>query len=138
MEAKTLGSPVGTTILAALQEARFYTPQTARCYESLARRGIQVVLFAHGWSGITESAPGLRLIGLSQDDSVRDEWDVLVCSPSARFGFASLDRHADVAKDGDRTFSWLTSRDDEAIGSAAHCLLSRAIDIDVQIPAVTR
>jgi DICT domain-containing protein len=135
-EAKTLAAPVGSTVLAALQEARFYTPQTARCYQSLARRGVQVLLFAHGWSGTTESAPGLWLIGLTPEDPVREEWDILVCTPSARFGFASMDQHADVSNEGDRRFGWLTSRDTDGIGSAAESLLGRAAGVEVGIPAV--
>ena len=136
-EAQTLSAPAGAVILAVLQESRHYTTRTARVYEGLAAKGVQVLLFAHGWTGVTESQPGLRLVGLAPDDSARDEWDVLVCSPRRRFGFVSLDTRLAVDRDLDRTFTWLNSRDQSALGRAADVLLTRVPTVPVQVPPLT-
>ena len=136
-EAQTLSAHGGAVILAVLQESRHYTAKTAKVYDVLARRGVEVLLFAHGWSGVTEPRPGLRLIGLAGDDVARDEWDVLVCTPRRRFGFASLDTHREAATDMDRAFSWLTSRDATSIGRAADALLTRVPTLPLRIPPIS-
>ncbi len=135
-EATALGTPQEAMVLAVLREARHYTEQTARGYRLLARRGVQVLLFAHGWTGVTEPEPGLHLVGLAADDVARDEWDLLVCMPARRFGFASLDTHTEAAHELDRTFGWLTSRDAESVGLAAEALLRRVPTMAVQVPAL--
>jgi hypothetical protein len=135
-EATALGTPQGAMVLAVLQEDRHYTEQTARGYRLLAQRGVQVLLFAHGWTGVIEEQPGLRLIGLAPDDVARDEWDVLVCTPTRRFGFACLDTHAPVAHEADRSFHWLTSRNPSAVGAAADALLRRVPTLPLQVPAL--
>ena len=136
-EATALATPRGALVLAVLQEHHNYTERTARGYRLLAQRGVQVLLFAHGWTGVTEELPGLRKIGLAADDVARDEWDLLVCMPTRRFGFASLDTHAPVTRELDRTFAWLTSRDPEAVGGAADALLRRVPTLTLQVPALS-
>ena len=54
-------APQGAVVLAVLQEARHYTERTARGYQLLAARGVQVLLFAHGWARVAEPQPGLHL-----------------------------------------------------------------------------
>ena len=135
-EAQAMAAPVGAVILAVLQEAKHYTPRTERQYRALAARGVQVALFAHGWSGSVEAAPNLRLVGLAADDAARDEWDVLVCTPTRRFGFVSIDQHIPVADEMDRAFGWLTAHDPEAIGRAAEALLLRVPTAPVRVPAL--
>lgn len=136
-EASALATPQGAMVLAVLQEDRHYTERTERSYRLLAKRGIQVLLFAHGWTGVTEPEPGLRLIGLAPDDVARDEWDLLVCTPTRRSGFASLDTYEAAAHDLDRKFAWLTSRDAEAVGAAADALLRRVPTLTLRVPALT-
>ncbi len=136
-EARTLSSPAGALILAVLQESEHYTAATAGIYQGLARRGVQVVLFAHGWSDVSVTEPGLHLVGLAEDDVARDEWDVLVCSPRRRFGFASLDTHEPYQVEMDRTFTWLTSQDETAIGKAANALLNRIPTHPLKVPTLS-
>jgi DICT domain-containing protein len=133
-EAQTLSSPIGAVILAVLQENRHFTPRTEQRYRALADRGVQVVLFAHGWTGLTEVAPGLRLAGLDSDDAVRNEWDLLVCSSRRRFGFVSQDLQDGAAGEMERTFGWLTTSDADALGRAADALLMRVPGSGLRIP----
>jgi DICT domain-containing protein len=133
-EARTLSAPAGALILAVLQEDRHYTAQTAKCYRILAERGVNVLLFAHGWTGVTQPTPNLHLVELAPDDAARDEWDVLVCTPRRRFGFAALDTHRPAPSDMDRVFGWLTTHDNDAIGRAADALLCRIPTLPVQVP----
>ncbi len=136
VEAQTLSAPAGALILAVLQEREHYTPKTQERYQRLAGRGVQVVLFAHGWTGVTEPMPGLRLAGLTADDSVRDEWDLLVCSPRRRSGFVSRDLRDPTAAEMDRPFEWLTTQDGEALGQAAEALLMRVPPAGLQVPSL--
>ncbi len=136
-EAQTLSAPQGAVILAVLQESRHYTEQTARSYRLLATRGVQVLLFAHGWVGVSQPQTGLRLVGLAEDDVARNEWDVLVCSPRRRFGFVSSDTQCAFDHEMDRTFAWLTSRDGVGIGHAAEALLQRVPTLPITVPLLT-
>jgi hypothetical protein len=133
-EARTLSAPSGAVVLAVLQEAEHYTERTARSYRVLAERGVQVLLFAHGWTGVTRPTTGLHLVGLAHDDVARDEWDVLVCTPQRRFGFASLDTYQPASSEMDRTFAWLTTHDGDPIGQAAEALLTRMPTLPVRVP----
>ena len=135
-EAQTLSSPQGAVVLAVLQESQHYTDRTARSYRLLANRGVQVLLFAHGWDGVIQPQPGLRLIGLAPDDAARDEWDVLVCSPRRRFGFVSLDTCQPFDHEMERTFAWLTTRDSAGIDSAADALLQRVPTLPIRLPTL--
>ena len=133
-EAKAKSAPVGAVVLSVLQESRHYTAATERTYTDLAARGVSVVLFAHGWSGLRQPQPGLYLAGLAADDSVRNEWDVLVCTPTSRSGFVSLDKQLGTADDMDRRFDWLTSSSPAALGRAAEALLIRVPTAPVRVP----
>lgn len=133
-EARTASAPIGAVVLAVLQEDKHYTAQTERRYRNLADRGVVVVLFAHGWTGLTRPAPGLHLVGLAADDAARDEWDLLICTPRQRSGFVSLDTHGDAMTEMDRVFAWLTTRDGDSIGRAANALLTRVPTLPVQVP----
>ena len=135
-EAQTLSAPRGAVVVAVLQEARHYTERTARGYRLLAERGVQVLLFAHGWAAVSEPQPGLHLVGLDPADIARDEWDVLVCTPRRRFGFVALDTHRSFDVEMDRTFSWLTSHDQESLGRAAQALLSRVPTLPIVVPTL--
>lgn len=133
-EAQTLSAPQGALICAVLQEAKHYTERTSQRYQLLATRGVHVLLFAHGWNGVSQPQPGLRLVGLAEDDAVRNEWDVLVCSPRRRFGFVSQDTKRPVDHEMDRTFAWLTSHDEASIGRAAEALLQRVPTLPITVP----
>lgn len=135
-EAQTLAAPKGAMVLAVLQERHHYTPRTQARYEALAARGVQVVLFAHGWTGVAEVSPGLRLAGLEVDDVARDEWDLLVLTPRKRFGFVSLDTRMDDVAELDREFDWVSSTDAEALGRAGDALLRRLPSIPLTVPPI--
>jgi len=109
-------------VASTFQEARHFTPATARRYRDLvARTGFVCAL---GEDLPVEPVPGVRGAALSPDDPIRGEWDVVVVSP--HFSAALLARDlGDDGPDMDRTYEYALTYRRDTVVAAAHSLLSR-------------
>jgi len=109
-------------VASTFQEARHFTPATARRYRDLvARTGFVCAL---GEDLPVEPVPGVRGAALSPEDPIRGEWDVVVVSP--HFSAALLARDlGDSGPDMDRTYEYALTYRRDTVVAAAHSLLSR-------------
>lgn len=137
LESAALRQGAGALVLATLQEAHQLSPATLDGYRRIAGAGATVLLFAHGFPPARQLADRLWTIDLAADDSVRDEWNVLVCSPSERFGFAAEDVHEHTATELERSFRWISCRAAGAVGRAANALLDRVPTLGLRVPLLT-
>ena len=114
-----------TAILAAtFQEARHFTPGTARRYQALAQETGFVCALGEGLRG--DLVPGVRGAHLDAGDPVRGEWDVVVLTP--HFAAALLARDlGDTGPDADRRFSYALTYHRDTVVRAAGALLSRIV-----------
>ncbi|WP_338073635.1 EAL domain-containing protein [Kineococcus siccus] len=109
-------------VASTFQEARHFTPATARRYRDLvARTGFVCAL---GEDLPVEPVAGVRGAALSPDDPIRGEWDVVVVSP--HFSAALLARDlGDDGPDMDRTYEYALTYRRDTVVAAANSLLSR-------------
>jgi diguanylate cyclase (GGDEF)-like protein len=114
-------------VVSTFQQARYFTPFTARRYRSLVDRGGFVAAIGEGLS--PEPVPGLRGADLADDDPVRSEWDIVVLAP--HFSAALLARDlGDKGPDRHRRFEFALTYDRTTVISAAQSLLSRVLPAD--------
>lgn len=119
-EAIRLGSTC--LVVAAFQEAKHFTPDTAHRYRELVRRVGFVAAIGQGLG--PEPVCGLRGADLDPDDPVRGEWNVIVLAP--HFAAALLARDlGDRGPDLQRRFEFALTYDRATVAAAAHTLLSR-------------
>jgi len=76
LEAHARHAGESAVVLAAFQEARFFTADTRRRYEDLARHAAFVGALGEGMSW--EPCPGVRGAILGTGDPLRGEWDIAV------------------------------------------------------------
>ncbi|MER7276060.1 EAL domain-containing protein [Dactylosporangium sp. NPDC000244] len=107
-------------LLASFQEARHFTPATARRYRALARDASLVTVLG------TElpSAPvdGVRGIALASDDPLRGEWNVIVVGPHFAGALVARDL-ADTGPEEQRRFTYALTYDRDLVLDAARALL---------------
>lgn len=113
----------GAVVLSAFQEARHFTPATARRYEALARRASLVAAFGIGLSD--EPVHGVRGARLDDDDALAGEWSVIVLGPHFAGALVARDLGDKVADERDRRFAFATVYDRALVIAAARTLLSR-------------
>lgn len=119
-QARELGGTA--VILAALQDARFLTPQTIARYADLVAGAAFVGLLGAGLT--PEPVPDVRGAVLAADDALRSEWDIAVVGPH----FAGTLLARDLGDDGpdlDRRFEFVLTYDREVAVGAASSLMSR-------------
>lgn len=115
------------TVVATFQEARHFTPATARRYGELVGRAGFVAAIGQGLD--REPVAGVRGADLDADDAVRGEWDVAVLAP--HFSAALLARDlGDTGADQERTFEFALTYDREVVADAAEALMSRVLPQD--------
>jgi EAL domain-containing protein (putative c-di-GMP-specific phosphodiesterase class I) len=123
----------GAVVLSAFQEARHFTPATARRYEALARRASLVAAFGIGLSDVP--VHGVRGAELAADDALAGEWSVIVLGPHFAGALVARDLGAgdagDAPSDGDRRFAFATVYDRGLVIAAARTLLSRIAPRDL-------
>jgi hypothetical protein len=108
-------------LLACFQEARHFTPATARRFVRIA--GHSPLVAALG-VGLTEHpAPGVRGASLGTDDALRGEWNVLVVGPHRAAALVARDLGDDCA-DRERRFAFALTHDRTLVLEAARTLLS--------------
>ena len=133
LEGEALSHGSSAIVAATFQEARYFTPGTARRYAALADTAGFVCALAEGLR--TDPVPGVRGAHLAADDPVRGEWDVVVLTP--HFAAALLARDlGDTCADEDRRFSYALTYHRETVVKAAGALLSRVVPAAGVVPAV--
>jgi EAL domain-containing protein (putative c-di-GMP-specific phosphodiesterase class I) len=121
-EASTLGEEA--VVLAAFQDARFFTRRSRERYESLARSAALVGALGYGLG--EEPAPGVRGAGLRHDEALLGEWDVAVVGPHFAGAFVARDL-GDTGADGDRRFDFFVTYERELVVRAARALMARIV-----------
>jgi EAL domain-containing protein (putative c-di-GMP-specific phosphodiesterase class I) len=119
-EAQRLGST--SVVAATFQDARHFTPDTARRYARLGRDTAFVCALGEGLTA--EPVVGVRGATLAPDDPIRHEWDVTVLSPHFSAALLARDLHSGDP-DPDRLFEYALTYRRETVAAATRTLLSR-------------
>ena len=109
-------------LLSCFQEARHFTPASARRYARIARHSPLVAALGLGLPD--EPAPGVRGACLSEGDALRGEWNVIVVGPHRAAALVARDL-GDTGPDSDRRFEFALTHDRALVLEAARSLLSR-------------
>jgi DICT domain-containing protein len=107
-------------LFSAFQEARHFTPATARRYEQYAHESALVM--ALGVDLPSRPAIGVRGVALSADDPLRGEWDVVAVGPQFVAALVARDL-GDDGPDGERRFAYTLTYDRELVLAAARSLV---------------
>jgi EAL domain-containing protein (putative c-di-GMP-specific phosphodiesterase class I) len=111
-------------ILGAIQQARYFTPETALRYSALAVRCPIVAVFGTGVA-LMPSA-GVRGVALSAGDPLCNEWVVAVVG--AHYAGALIARDlGDAGTDRDRRFVFVLTHRLDTVLAAARSLLGRVV-----------
>jgi EAL domain-containing protein (putative c-di-GMP-specific phosphodiesterase class I) len=122
LENQAAGLDQHGVVVAAFQDAEYFTPASARRYAALAERAAFVGVLGTGLSGTP--AAGVRGGHLTPADPLRGEWDVAVVGP--HFGATLVARDSgDTGPDHTRRFDYLLSYDRELSVAVARTLLAR-------------
>ncbi|GGM59860.1 EAL domain-containing protein [Dactylosporangium sucinum] len=124
LEARALDAGEPPMLLASLQEARHFTPATARRYAAAAESAALVAAVATELPG--EPAPGVRGTAIGGDDPLRGEWNVIVAGPHFAGALVARDL-ADTGADEDRRFTYAVTYDRDLVLDAARALLHRIV-----------
>ncbi|WP_127505793.1 EAL domain-containing protein [Actinoplanes solisilvae] len=112
-----------SVLLACFQEARHFTPATARRFARMA--AVSPLVAALG-AGLTDApARGVRGACLSDDDALRGEWNVIVVGPHRAAALVALDL-GDSGPQGERRFDFALTHDRALVIEAARSLLGTA------------
>jgi EAL domain-containing protein (putative c-di-GMP-specific phosphodiesterase class I) len=124
LEARAQREPEPPVVLSTFQEARHFTPATARRYAAMAAQASFVGAVAAGLG--EEPVAGVRGAALAADDPVRGEWDVLVTTPHFAAGLVARDL-GDTGPDPERRFDYVVTYDRELVLAASRSLLARIV-----------
>ncbi|MFC7277209.1 EAL domain-containing protein [Paractinoplanes rhizophilus] len=108
-------------LLACFQEARHFTPATARRFARIAGRAPLVAALGAGLDA--EPAPGVRGAGLDDNDALRGEWNVLAVGPHRAAALVARDL-GDTGPDPERRFEFALTHDRALVLEAARALLA--------------
>ncbi len=122
LESQAMHSGEATAVLAAFQEASFFTPGTRRRYRQLAQRAAFVG--AIGREMPLTPMPGVRGGHLSPADSLLSEWDIVVIGPHFACCLTARDL-GDGGPDVQRRFEFVLSHNRELAIKVATALFSR-------------
>ncbi len=109
-------------VLSAMQDARYFTPETARRYSHLGARCPIVAVFGADFG--PTPASGVRGVGLGTDDPLRDEWVVAIVGAHYAGAFVARDL-GDSGPERDRRFAFVLTHDLETVLTVARSLLGR-------------
>jgi EAL domain-containing protein (putative c-di-GMP-specific phosphodiesterase class I) len=109
-------------LLATFQQARFFTPATNSRYERLAANGMLTAVYAVGMPD--EPGKNIRGRGLTEDDPLTAEWNVVVIGGHFAGGLFAreIPPHGD---NGARRFEVVLSYDRDLVIDAARPLIDR-------------
>ncbi|MGZ4453125.1 MAG: sensor domain-containing phosphodiesterase [Nocardioides sp.] len=128
-QALALGAPA--VVAATFQQARQFTPATARRYTELARSAALVVVLGEAMP----PSPASGVVGAPIDagDPIVEEWSLAVVGP--HFAGAVLARDlGDPASDAERRFDYVVTYDRDLVVAAAAALLRRVAPARAQRP----
>ncbi len=113
-------------VLAAFEQARFFTPASAKRYAALANSTAFVVALGAGMPA--EPVPGVRGADLHADDPVLGEWDIAVVGPHFAAALVARDL-GDDGPDAGRTFDYVLTYDRELVLDVARSLMTRTLPV---------
>ncbi|MBC7551955.1 MAG: EAL domain-containing protein [Cellulomonas sp.] len=122
IEMMSLQARVPPVLLAGFEQAKFFTPATARRYTELGAR-LPFVL-ALGVDMPAVPAPRVRGAALSAQDPLATEWTVVVLGAHKAAAVIARDL-GDDGPDSDREFEFIVSYDRTLVTAAAHSLIGR-------------
>src|SRR5262249_59956021 len=112
IERQTANQGSAAVVISSVQEARYFTDETARRYATLAEDAALVAALGVGMDH--EPAPGVRGVHLCPEEPLRREWNVTVLGP--HFGAAFVARDLDDSgPDEDRRFDFAMTHDRELV-----------------------
>ncbi len=122
LETMALAAGDSAIVLAAFQDATFFTPATRRRYTGLVRSCSFVAALGQGMPA--EPLPGLRGAVISPGDPLLGEWDIAVLGPHFAACLVARDL-GDTGADMTRRFEFILSHDRELTIRVAASLMSR-------------
>ncbi|MBO1750378.1 EAL domain-containing protein [Actinotalea sp. BY-33] len=109
-------------LLACFQDARHFTPATARRYAQLAAE--LPLVSALGRDMPPTPVPGVRGVGLAASDPLADEWTVVMLGAHDAVALVARDR-GDGGADRDREFDFQVTYDRARVTAAAQAIIGR-------------
>ena len=122
IEARVAQEGQEAVLVANFQEARHFTPASARTYEGLARFAAFVGALGHGLG--QEPIAGVRGGDLDANDPLRAEWNVAVVGPHFAAAFVGRDL-GDDGEDMERRFEFAITHDRALAIRAAAAMIGR-------------
>ncbi|WP_203828401.1 sensor domain-containing phosphodiesterase [Actinoplanes palleronii] len=122
LEALAGTGPEPPVLLACFQNARHFTPATARRFTRIAAHSPFVAAVGTGLGD--EPAPGVRGAHLPAADNLRDEWNVIVVGPHRAAALVARDL-GDTGPEADRLFDFALTHDRRLVVAAARAMLHR-------------
>jgi EAL domain-containing protein (putative c-di-GMP-specific phosphodiesterase class I) len=122
LERQAVEQPTMPLLLAAFQDAAFFTPATRKRYTHYATASSLVAVFGVGLPD--EPAPGVRGANLEPDDPLASEWTVVVLSPHFAGALIARDM-GDPRTSPDRRFEFAITHDKHRVTEAARSLVER-------------
>jgi EAL domain-containing protein (putative c-di-GMP-specific phosphodiesterase class I) len=126
LEAQALASPAEAVVLAAFQDARYFTPRTRERYARLAEHVTFVGALGAGMGA--EPVPGVRGGHLLPDDAVRGEWDVAVLGPHFAAALVARDL-GDGGPEAQRRFEYVLTHDRDLVVGLVTDLMARMLPV---------
>jgi EAL domain-containing protein (putative c-di-GMP-specific phosphodiesterase class I) len=109
-------------VISSFQEASYFTEDTARRYEELAKDAALVAALGAGMG--REPAPGVRGVHLVADEPLRGEWNVTVLGPHFGAAFVARDL-GDNGPDHEHQFDFAMTHDRELVTEVAKSMMRR-------------
>lgn len=122
IEVMALQARVPPVLLAGFEQAKFFTPATARRFTELAARLPFVGALGVGMPAVP--APGVRGAALALQDPLATEWTVVVLGAHKAAAVVARDL-GDDGPDSHREFEFVVSYDRALVTAAAHSLVGR-------------
>lgn len=131
VRASYMDSPL---VLATIPEALAGERDDAR-FAQMAAQGATVVLLGRNLDRyVSSTGREPHRVPLRADDPLWTEWNLIVCSASARTAFVARALDPSSALAPDCPYGWVTERDPEAVGALARVVLERTPHLRLRVP----